>query len=128
MLEKCKLDGRSSGFGVPYRFYVGIKTELLDFIEQNRTLHSLGEDLGVHLNPARAGLIRVGEERLGRYRWSSYPWYVKAGEGRPAWFVTEPVLGNLGLPPQERKGYEAYIEGRVLELGLKRGRKELAEE
>ena len=33
VLEKCKLDGRSSGFGVPYRFYVGIKTELLDFIE-----------------------------------------------------------------------------------------------
>ena len=37
-------------------------------------------------------------------------------------------MGNLGLPPEERKGYEAYIEGRVLELGLKRGRKELAEE
>ena len=71
----------------------------------------------VHLNPARAGLIRVGEERLGRYRWSSYPWYVKAGEARPAWLVTERVLGNLGLPPGERKGYEAYIEGRVLELG-----------
>ena len=32
-LEKCKLDGRSSGFGVPYRFYLGIKTEFLDFIE-----------------------------------------------------------------------------------------------
>jgi hypothetical protein len=42
--------------------------------------------------------------------------------------VTERVLGNLGLPPQARKGYEAYIEGRLLELGLKRGRKELAEE
>jgi|ERR1035441_3782300 hypothetical protein len=44
--KKCKLDGRSSGFGVPYRFYVGIKTEFLDFIEQNRTFDSLGEDLG----------------------------------------------------------------------------------
>jgi hypothetical protein len=30
------------------------------------------------------------------------------------WFVTERVLGNLGLPPEARKGYEAYIEGRVL--------------
>src|ERR1019366_5481246 len=82
----------------------------------------------IHLNPARAGLMRVGEERLARYRWSSYPWYVRVGEARPKWFVTERVLGNLGLPPQARKGYEAYIEGRLLELGLKRGRKELAEE
>jgi hypothetical protein len=45
-LEKCKLDGRPSGFGIPYRFYVGIKTEFFDFIEQNRTFDSLGEDLG----------------------------------------------------------------------------------
>ena len=42
--------------------------------------------------------------------------------------MTERVFGNLGLPPEERQGYEAYIEGRVLELGLKRGRKELAAE
>jgi hypothetical protein len=45
-LEKCKLDGRPSGFGIPYRFYVGIKTEFFDFIEQDRTFDSLGEDLG----------------------------------------------------------------------------------
>src|SRR5664279_4406335 len=38
----------------------------------------------IHLNPARAGLIRVGQERLVRYRWSSYPWYVTAGEARPS--------------------------------------------
>jgi REP element-mobilizing transposase RayT len=82
----------------------------------------------IHLNPARAGWIRVGKEGLGGYRWSSYPWYVRAGEARPKWFVTEHVLGNLGLPPKGRKGYKAYIEWRVLELGLKRGRKELAEE
>ena len=74
----------------------------------------------IHLNPARARLIRVGKERLGRYRWSSYPWYVRAGAARPGWFVTERVLGNLGLPPEARKGYEAYMEGPVLELGLKR--------
>src|SRR5665647_3619377 len=50
----------------------------------------------IHLNPARAGLIRAGEERLAGYRWSSYPWYLKAGAPRPGWFVTERVLGNLG--------------------------------
>ena len=32
-IEKCKLDARSSGFGVPYRFYVGIETEFFDSIE-----------------------------------------------------------------------------------------------
>ena len=35
---------------------------------------------------------------------------------------------TLALPPAGRKGYGAYIEGRVLELGIKRHRKELAEE
>jgi hypothetical protein len=45
-LEKSKLDGRSAHFGVPYRFYVGTKTEFFDFIEQNRIFDSLGEDLG----------------------------------------------------------------------------------
>jgi hypothetical protein len=50
-IEKPQLDGRSPGFGVPYRFYVGIKTELFGFIEQNRAFDSLGEDLGPqHLN------------------------------------------------------------------------------
>jgi hypothetical protein len=32
-LGKYELGGRSIGFGVPYRFYVGIKTEFFDFIE-----------------------------------------------------------------------------------------------
>jgi hypothetical protein len=32
-LWKNKLGWRSIGFGVPYRFYVGIKTEFFDFIE-----------------------------------------------------------------------------------------------
>jgi hypothetical protein len=34
----------------------------------------------------------------------------------------------LGFGPKEVKGYEAYIEGRVLELGSQTGRKELEEE
>ena len=45
-LEKCKLDRRPPGFDVPYRFYVGIKTEFFDSIEQKRAFDSLGEDLG----------------------------------------------------------------------------------
>jgi REP element-mobilizing transposase RayT len=82
----------------------------------------------IHLNPARAGLIRIGEERLKRYRWSSYPWYLNRAGKRAGWLNTERVLGSLGFGPKEVKGYEAYIEGRVLELSSKAGRKELDEE
>jgi REP element-mobilizing transposase RayT len=81
----------------------------------------------IHLNPARAGLIRAGEEPLKRYRWSSYPWYLsQAGKG-PRWLRRERVLAGLGLKAGERTRYEAYIERRVLELGLKAGRQELEE-
>jgi hypothetical protein len=41
-----KLDGLSAHFGVPYRFYVGTKTDFFDSIEQNGAFDSLGEDLG----------------------------------------------------------------------------------
>ncbi|MGO8764280.1 MAG: transposase [Limisphaerales bacterium] len=77
----------------------------------------------IHLNPARAGLIRMGREKLRQYRWSSYPWYLS---GRcPGWLRREAVMGSLGLRPGDRRGYEAYLEGRVLELGMEAGRKEL---
>jgi REP element-mobilizing transposase RayT len=82
----------------------------------------------IHLNPARAKLIRIGEERLKRYRWSSYPWYLNRVGKRAGWLRTERVMGSLGFGPKDVKGYEAYIEGRVLELGSKAGRKELDEE
>jgi REP element-mobilizing transposase RayT len=77
----------------------------------------------IHLNPARAKLIRIGEQKLWQYRWSSYPSYVR--QAPPVWLVTERVLGSLGLAPQARQAYEAYMEARVLELGIKAGRKEL---
>src|SRR5580658_3582231 len=81
----------------------------------------------IHLNPARAGLIEIGKEPLRRYRWSSYPWYLKpAGQG-PLWLRRERVLEALRLTEKDRKGYEAYMESRVLELGLKAGRQELEE-
>ena len=51
-LEKRKLDGRPTGLGVPYKFYVGIQTEFFNFIEQKRAFDSLGEDLGTLLQPA----------------------------------------------------------------------------
>ena len=79
----------------------------------------------IHLNPARAGLIRIGRERLAGYRWSSYPLYLKSRRARPGWLETKRVMGDLGLRPTESAGYEAYMEGRVLELGMKAGREAL---
>jgi hypothetical protein len=64
-----------------------------------------------------------GRQRLRQYRWSSYPWYLS--RQCPAWLKRESVLASLRLPPGARRGYEAYIESRVLELGLASGRKEL---
>jgi REP element-mobilizing transposase RayT len=77
----------------------------------------------IHLNPARAKLVAVGQERLKRYRWSSYPWYLNRAGKRPVWLRTDRVMGSLGLGPKEVKGYETYIEGRVLELASAAGRK-----
>jgi hypothetical protein len=56
----------------------------------------------IHLNPARAGSIEAGAERLVGYRWSSYPWYLKPHRTRPGWLNTERVMGNVGLEPGDR--------------------------
>ena len=64
----------------------------------------------IHLNPARARLIRVGEERLKSYPWSSYPAYLR-GKGFP-WLDWQPVLGALGLKSGDsRSGVERVTEG-----------------
>jgi len=82
----------------------------------------------IHLNPARAGLIRIGDERLKNYHWSSYPWYLDRAGKKPEWVHCARVMGSLGLAEKDCRGYEAYLEGRVLELGSKAGRKELDEQ
>ena len=82
----------------------------------------------IHLNPARARLIKAGEQPLKGYQWSSYPWYLSRAGARPEWLSTERVLGSLGLVPEKSRGYEAYMEGRVLELGKKARRQELEEQ
>jgi len=85
----------------------------------------------IHLNPARAGLVRIGEEALSGYRWSSYPGYVRGRAGRPPWLEVRRVLGSVGMGADDahgRQGYEAYMEGRVLELGRRRSREVLEEE
>ena len=82
----------------------------------------------IHLNPARARLIKIGKEALSRYRWSSYPEYLRGRRQRPGWLETSRVMGSVGLAKEDRDGYEAYLEGRTLELGIQAGRRELEEQ
>src|SRR5437867_12051476 len=49
----------------------------------------------IHLNPVRAGMVGM-TQRLFDYQRSSYRLYV-AMTGRPAWFESQSVLGELGL-------------------------------
>src|SRR5829696_2716098 len=79
----------------------------------------------IHINPARAGLIKIGEQKLQSYCWSSYPLYLNGKRGAPVWLCRQRVLDSLNLPQTDGHGYAAYMEGRVLELGLKGRRKEL---
>ena len=57
----------------------------------------------VHLNPVRAKLLPMGE-RLDRYRWSSYPFYLKAASWRPKWLRVERLLGEWGIGQDNAAG------------------------
>ncbi|HTV62956.1 MAG TPA: hypothetical protein VMH30_10365 [Verrucomicrobiae bacterium] len=70
-------------------------------------------------------MVRIGPQRLKSYRWSSYRWYLTRGVKKPSWLERRRVMGSVGLGEKQWKGYEAYVEGRVLELGFPSGRKEL---
>ena len=51
----------------------------------------------VHLNPARAKLLKQEQPDLETYPWSSYPEYIAGKEERPEWLYVRRVLGNMGL-------------------------------
>ena len=68
-------------------------------------------------------MIRIGEQKLWEYPWSSYPSYVR--QAPPEWLVTRRVMNCVGLGPGDRGCYEPYLETRVLELERKAGRQEL---
>jgi putative transposase len=68
----------------------------------------------VHLNPVRAKLLK-SEQRLGAYRWSSWPEYLKAPGKRPGWLRVDRVLGEAGIPkdsPAGRRELERRMEAR----------------
>ncbi len=59
----------------------------------------------IHLNPVRAGLVRP--EAAVRYPWSSLPEFLR--RKRPAWLVTEVVLGEAGHLPDTAGGWKQYL-------------------
>ena len=50
----------------------------------------------VHLNPARAGLVQE-RDRLEKYRWSSYPSYLREPRKRESWLRVDRLMGEHGL-------------------------------
>jgi REP element-mobilizing transposase RayT len=68
----------------------------------------------VHLNPARARLVKA-EEPLKNYRWSSWPEYLKSPKSRSAWLRVDRLLGEYGLQRESaagRKQLEVALEFR----------------
>jgi REP element-mobilizing transposase RayT len=59
----------------------------------------------VHLNPARAKLLRA-EQKLRDYAWSSWPDYLKPPEARPRWLRVDRLLGELCIPKDSLAGRE----------------------
>ena len=75
----------------------------------------------VHLNPARAKLLKP-EERLRGYRWSSWPEYLKAPGQRWAWLRADRLLGEYRIPQDSAAGRRelarAVEERRAAESGV----------
>ena len=63
----------------------------------------------IHLNPARAKLLKGVSPRLEEYRWSSYPSLIGKSR-RPTWLETHRVLE---VHRATRRGYEKYVRERV---------------
>ncbi len=56
----------------------------------------------VHLNPARARVLGK-HERLHKYRWSSYPSYLRGKSKREGWLRCDRLLGEHGLIRESRQ-------------------------
>ena len=71
----------------------------------------------VHLNPARAKLLRP-EQPLREYPWSSWLEYLTAPDKRPEWLRADRLLGEYRIPRDSaagRRRLEEALESRRLE-------------
>lgn len=83
----------------------------------------------IHLNPARARLLRPGTDLLSSYPWSSFPEYVKPPRRRREGVDVERVLDELGVADDTRgrAHYRDYLERVCADLTKKGPRTELEE-
>ena len=63
----------------------------------------------VHLNPARAKLLRR-EQPLSDFGWSSYPLYLAGPSRRPRWLRVDRLLGEWGIPKDSEAGRRVFEE------------------
>src|SRR5579862_4560068 len=61
----------------------------------------------VHLNPARAKLIRP-EQSPAAYRWSSLRGYLQSPRKRPVWLRVDRLLGEWGIRRDDRRGRRQF--------------------
>jgi hypothetical protein len=68
----------------------------------------------VHLNPARANLLKPGMP-VREYPWSTWPAYLKKPGKRPGWLRVDRLLGEYRIPedsPAGRRRLEEVLEQR----------------
>ncbi len=63
----------------------------------------------VHLNPARAKLLKP-DERLSGFAWSSYPLYLSPPSRRAAWLRVDRLLGEWGIPRDTAAGRREFSQ------------------
>jgi putative transposase len=63
----------------------------------------------VHLNPARAGLLKANQS-LADYPWSSHPAYLQGPRRRPQWLRVDRLLGEWGIPKDSPAGRKVFGE------------------
>jgi REP element-mobilizing transposase RayT len=85
------------------------------FAGRYKALHVKGSGEGylrtvcdyIHLNPARAGLLKAGQ-RLEEFPWSSYGDYLKPARRRPVWLRVDRLLGEKGIAKDSAAGRRRF--------------------
>jgi len=76
-------------------------------IDGEETGHFLAASSYIHLNPVRAGLIKLNQP-LKINPWSSYPPYVGSARKRIEWAYVDRVLGKFSHQKGHRRSRQKY--------------------
>ena len=71
----------------------------------------------VHLNPARAGLLRT-EEPLQSFAWSSYGHYLRPPAKREPWLRVDRLLGEMGIGADSPAGRREFARRTEASRGM----------